>query len=175
MSRYFTVHLAEDDSLGVAELVNEDIERFCPPYRGRIRNWNPVMMRLCDGGFPDYLSSDLGGRICSERLKTILSQGASSKDVLQWLEVSVKTGRTVKNYHILHFPRPPCVLNADKTVFAGDDFVVKAVLCAKAIEPHSVFCYPKNEGIALFVSENVKQAIEKARCTGIDFYKAPAC
>lgn len=154
---------------GVASIVLPDIFRL--PKLGRATNWNPVTLDLVDGEFADYLGSNLGCRLCSSRLKSILESHASDCDDIQWLPVVVQLGTIKKEYSILHFPNPPDILHKNKTIFV-DDFVVKPVFSADAIGQHQVFSYPRGGELPLFVTHAVKKAIESEGCTGMDIARA---
>jgi len=151
---------------GVASIVLPDIFRL--PKAGRVNNWNPLTLNLVDGEFADYLGSNLGCRLCSDRLKSILDSHAFVSDDIQWLPVVVEQGTIKKNYSILHFPNPPDILHKNKTIFV-DDFVVKPVLSADAIGQHKVFSYPKGGELPLFITQSVKEAIDSEGCTGLEF------
>jgi hypothetical protein len=167
MECFYRILFQEDENLGVA--FTRSPTELLLPYTGRVENWISLGFELRDGDFPDYLANNLGCRICSSRLKDILERSASARDVLQWLEVRVQKGTQERLYYVLHFPEPPDVLDKRRTLFSGGDFVVKPVLSQAATAVHGVFTYPKNEGLPFFVSEKVKQEIERVGCTGLEF------
>jgi hypothetical protein len=109
--------------------------------------------------------------MCSEKLTRILQSEAHTTDGLQWLAVSVRKQRDECLYYILHFPDPPDVLDKQRSILAGDDFVVKPVFSRQLVLCHAVFAYPRNEGVALFVSEHVMRALQIAKCTGMEFQR----
>lgn len=170
---YYKILFGDDETFGVAYPV-EKIGLFLLPESGPVQDWKPLTLELRDGEFADYLGSELGCRLCSDRLRSILQKHASPDDELQWLPVVVQQGTENRPYSILHFPNSPDVLNKEKTLFAGDTgFVVKAVFLPSALVNHSVFAYPGGGELSLFVSEPVKQAIEAAGCTGMELSVAP--
>ena len=166
MARCYRILFKEDEMLGVGYTADKSI--FHLPYIGRIENWEPPLLELRDGDFPDYLASNFGGRICSARLRDVLARGASEEDVLQWLEVRVHGARGEQAYFLLHFPHAPDVLDKEKTIFA-EDFVVKPVFSGALLANHRVFTYPRNQGRPLFVVKEVRRAIEEVECTGLHF------
>lgn len=168
---YFKVLFDEEGVFGVAQTV-ETGDLFTLPYTGVVEGWHPLVLELRAGEFVDYLSSNLGCRLCSDRLKGILQSCASSDDELQWLAVEVHRGTEKRTYWVLHFPNPPDVLSPDKSIFAGE-FVVKPVLSKDTIGSHQVFSFPKGGELPLFVAEPVKRAIEAAGYTGMEFCRAP--
>ncbi len=180
MSMYFKALFEDEDYSGVAyiEKSQETGTWFPPPGifflpdTGFVESWQPLVLELRDGGFADYLASNLGCRLCSERLKGIFQSCASSDDELQWLAVEVHKGAEKRTYWVLHFPNPPDVLNWDKSILAGD-FVVKPVLSKDATSGHQIFAYPRAGKLSLFVAEPVKRAIEAAGCTGMELSRAP--
>lgn len=150
---------------GVASIELPDIFRL--PKIGHFNNWNPLTLDLVDGEFADFLGSNLGCRLCSDRLKSILDSHASVDDDIQWLPVVVQQTTLKKTYSILHFPNPPDILHKNKTIFL-DDFVVKPVLSADAIGQHKVFSYPRGGELPLFITQSVKEAIDREGCTGME-------
>lgn len=171
MTKIYQMLFNDEGVFGVAESVdNSDL--LVLPYDGIVENWHPLRLKITEGEFADYLANDLGGRLCSERLKNVLQQHASPSDELQWLPVEVKGDEENRSYAILHFPKPPDILNKNKSIYAGD-FVVKPVFLKDAISRHHVFAYSKAGHLKLFVSEPVKLAIEAEGCTGIEFSEAP--
>jgi hypothetical protein len=173
MGDYYEILFQEETHLGVGYTVAES-DLFFLPDTGKVKNWNPIILELRDGQYPDYLASDLGCRLCSKRLKDVLAAEASASDSLQWLDVLVRTQYEERLYFILHFPEPPDVLDKRKTIFAGDtDVVVKAVLSRDAVTGHKVFAYPKCGCLPLFISKDVKRRIRVEKCTGMDIPKVP--
>jgi hypothetical protein len=168
---YYKVLFQDNETLGVGYTV-EQRDLFFLPDSGRVENWQPINLVLRDGGFPDYLASNLGCRLCSEVLKRILDDGAAPADELQWLEVRVRKDTEQRPYYILHFPNPPDVLDKSRTIFAGD-FVVKAVLSIEKTKDHRVFAYPGCGCLPLFVAGDVNRAIQKHVCTGLEISRAP--
>jgi len=170
MTKVYKVLFAEEGVFGVAK-VTAKVDLFALPYSSRVVDWQPLVLDLIEGEFADYLSSNLGCRMCSRCLQDILDAHASSDDELQWLPVIVRRGSDQRAYSILHFPNAPDVLNKHKTLFAGE-FVVKPVLSQSAIGSHRVFSFPKGGELPLFVSEHVKIAMEAAGCTGFQLSRA---
>ncbi len=172
MHNYYQLLFKDGDGLGVAHALTPPQVPLLPNL-GFVKSWEPLQFELRDGKYPDYLSSDLGCRLCSERLRDILDRYAPPLDALQWLDVAVDNGAESRGYYVLHFPHPPDVLHAEKTVFAGD-FVVKAVLSKHAAEGHRVFGYPNCGQLPVFISEEVRQSLRKEKCTGIQIAGVPA-
>jgi len=162
--RYFNIYFDEVENLGTGRSRSEDL--LFLPDRGVVRDWVPPRLDLVDGEFPDYLASDLGCRLCSDRMRQVLASAASPADVLQWLPVEVSRGGDSRRYWLLHFPEPVEALGP-RTVQQGD-FVVKPVLSVAAMGGHAVFTYPGGEGVALVVDEHVKDALTQAGCTGFE-------
>jgi len=171
MSVYYKVLFDEEGVFGVAHTIEKG-DLFTLPYCGVVENWKPLALELREGEFADYLASNLGCRLCSERLRNILQTHASSTDELQWLSVEVCRGMEKRAYAILHFPAPPDILNKNKSILAGD-FVAKPVLSKSSLGTHQVFSYPNAGELKLFVSEPVKRAIEAAGCSGLELSRAP--
>ena len=171
MRRFYKVLFDEQPDLGVAQTLAER-DLFFLPYSGRVSDWQPPTLELRDGGYPDYLASTLGCRLCSDKLRSILDAHAGPADELQWLPVRVRSGRQERPFFVLHFPSPPDVLDKTETIFAGS-FVVKAVLSDSAVADYRVFGYPECGELPLLIAEDVKIAIERERCTGMEMAPVP--
>ena len=146
---------------------------FTLPTVGAVVNWQPIVMELRKGVFTDYLANNIRCRLCSERLKRILTENASSSDILQWLPVEVNNGEECRRYFILHFPSPPDVVDKIASIIV-DDFVVKPVLSKSAATGHRVFAYPDGGELKLFVDQRVMSAIVGNGCSGMQLTEAPS-
>ncbi|MFO0428202.1 MAG: imm11 family protein [Planctomyces sp.] len=177
---YYQILFDDENTYGVAYLSEEQQGNACfpppgifqLPYTGVVKDWKRLTLELQEGDFADYLSSNLGCRLCSDRLRCIFQACASPHDEFQWLAVDVCRAAETRAYWILHFPNPPEVLDRKQSIAAGD-FIVKPVLSNAATICHHVFSYPKAGALKLFVAESVKRAINAASCTGMEFSPAP--
>lgn len=135
--------------------------------------WETVTFILEDGGFADYQINDMGWPLCSERLKEIIESFRAPEDTLEWLDATVITaGGEARKYYILNLPIRSDVLDRKKTIFAKGGFVVKPYYSLKNINGRRIFSYPSGE-FTVIISDEVKNAIASANCTGIDFLKVP--
>lgn len=170
--KYYSITFKDDEKLGVGKTIDKK-PLFFPPYEGEITDWHELVLRLEEGDYPDYLSSNFGGRICSERMQKLLDEAATKEDHLQWLSVKVLHGENKRQYYYLHFPFPPNVLHPAKTIFVNKDVVVKPVLNSETIAPYAVFSYPKSEGTPLIVNEATIKKMVQLDLTGVEFNKMP--
>lgn len=168
---YYKMLFDENDRYGVA-YIKDGPELFILPDDGLVIEWHPIRFELRDGIRSDFLANDIGCRLCSEDLKHILQKHSSPNDSLQWLPVCVCDGGVDYRYWILHLPNQPDVLQKDATIFAGK-YVVKAVLAESLVNGHHVFAYPQAGELAIFVSSEVKNAVEASRLTGMEYSKIP--
>ena len=150
MSRCYAILFADDDS-GVG-YARDQSEILHLPYTGTVDDWAPLLVDLHEGGYADYQGSDLGWRLCSERLRQIFDDAAGNSDVFQWLPVTVIWGSAERPHYVLHFPEPPDLLDVTETLYGPDDLVIRPAFRRSALEGHNVFCYPNNEGLRLYVS-----------------------
>ena len=172
MSNYYRVMFRDDEDAPLVETIGAS-DIFSLPDTGKVADWNTLVLEFADGEYSDYLASDLGCRLCSERLKVVLDSHTGPSDEIQWLKVLVRHGTEERPYYVLHFPNPPDVLDKKKTIFAGGDFVVKPVLSKESARGHRVFAYPNCGCLPLFVCEDVKNEIKKEKLTGMVFSKLP--
>lgn len=162
--KYYSIYFDDSEDFGIGRSRSEEL-RFLPD-RGSVDEWVAPTLDLVEGTFPDYLSSDLSVRLCSDRMRHILQSSASPTDVLQWLPVQVLRGDDARDYWVLHFPEPVCALGK-QTIWQGD-FVVKPVLSKARLRGHAVLTYPGAEGVALVVNEKARNALALASCTGFE-------
>lgn len=121
----------------------------------------------------DYLANDVGGRLCSARMRSVLEGVKGERDSLTFLEVPVKTTSGVQPFYFLRFLRPDgTVLNKERSIMAGEA-IVKPVLSKANITGREVFTIPGDEDVIWFVSQTAKDALIASGCTGIEFGKAP--
>ncbi len=174
---YYQIQFRDEkdyEPYGVGYVVDGN-ERIFLPYEGEVTDWSPLKFMLRDGDYCDYLSTNSVHRVCSERLRNILDDHCGQKDELQWLPLSVHLGNEAKAYYALHFPNPADVLDIEKTMWVnGTDLVIKPVFSSDKLSGHSVFSFPKDESLPLFVDTSAKIAIEDAGCTGLQFTIAKA-
>ena len=149
---------------------------FVLPETGPAKGWKTMVLTLKDGVFSDFLTNNLGCPLCSEKLKNIIDKTSSAHDEIQWLPTIVadEKGKEEKKYFILHFPTEYDILDRKKSIIVEDDFVVKPVISKKLAANHAVFTFLGEGQGRFFISERVKEAIEKEGCLGIVFEKAAA-
>ena len=170
-SPIWAVYHEDNRQLGVAHEVEESDVCFLP-YSGCVDGWESPVLNVPSGEVTDYLANDMGLRLCSQQLRSVVETQRSGRDQQQWLPVTVTAEGETFPFFAFHFPEPPNVLDQTETLFSGGEFDVKPVLAKAACAAHRVFCYPKNEGHALFVSDSVKNEIQKRSLTGMEFQRA---
>ena len=169
MVHYYYVHWHEDDSLGVAWAPDDPALDVVLAEPESVHDWIPISFTLKDGGFADYQANSLGRRLCSERLMRIMENNRADADRIQWLPCTVTAhGGEERPYFVLHVPVHYDVLDKKRTLFSGVDCVVRPCLDTPAVDGHRVFALPRCK-VRLMLASVVKQAIESAGCTGLEF------
>ena len=125
---------------------------------------------LVDGGFPDWLSSDTGMRLCSPAMRSALDSSATSRDRLEWSSKRVHSGPEVREYWQLALPMPLINSLGAGTIRAGD-FVVKPVFRRSALDGHAVFTYVEGGDRTLMVDQATAKKLR--RCTGLECSAVP--
>jgi len=173
MTDFFYLHWHEDELLGVGYAPDDPaLDRILAKPK-RVVNWRPIAFVLKDGAFADYQANNLGLRLCSKKLMSIFEHTRAEVDDLQWLAATIETENgESRRYVVLHVPTTYEVLDKDRTIFAGEDFVVKACLDESAVREHCVLGLPGCVH-TLIVATEVKEAIELAECTGVEFSRVP--
>jgi hypothetical protein len=125
-----------------------------------------------EGFVEDYLGNNYAFRLCSERLRAILEGRRAACDSMQWLAAPVTdTQGRILPYSILHFTEVPEVIDRTKSLLAGPT-IVKPCLNGRLVGSLRVFSLPEDT-VTLIISDEVKQAVEDAGCTGMGFSKIP--
>lgn len=169
---FYAVHWEDDDRHAVAR--DDDPELFFLPDHGAVEGWQEHTLVASEGSLSDYLASDMGCRMCSEKMRAVLDESRSRADNLQWLPVVVHQGTRTARYWILHFPDPPDILDTKRTLFAGGGkAVVKAVIDPKAALAYSVTTFRGGGQLRFVVSRPTLEALQHAGCTGMSFSRMP--
>lgn len=151
-----------------------DLDIFHFPGNGqKVANWQSIDFKLKDGKYPDYLASNTGARLCSEKLKNIIDENKYETDEIQWLDVVVidESGRK-EPYFSLHFPVLHQVVDMEKSLLNVDSTVIRPVLKYELVKDKSIFCIPEKYAHSFYVSKKIRDAIKAADCTGISLSKA---
>ncbi len=125
---------------------------------------------LEDGGYADFQASDALLPLMSERLRRTLDRLRSPRDELEWIPASIAKGDEVRPYFLLRVPGHPEVLDAKLTLFAGGDFVVRAVLDRTAATGRNVFSFEAATH-RIIVSGSVRVRLQEEALTGLVFEK----
>lgn len=140
----------------------EDLTFYYNPFEGNIPN--------------DYLATDLGWLIVSNRCKTILDEMNVTN--VQYLPIKIKSldaETEIKSYWIINILGQIEALNLETSVYSYFDLddekilnVIKYGLIRKAIGNLHIFRL-KESKIPVFVSEVVKNAFTEKEINGFDF------
>lgn len=171
MKNYFELTYCDEElyaPFGVAYAPANTDAFLLPPTGEQIANWEPLEFELRDGGFADYLSNDLGARLCSESMRLVIDRNRSECDEIQWLPVSVRTPNGIaRACFILHFPKNFDVFNKRASIMSGD-VMVEPVLDKDQTAQRNLFGFPSESGRTTYVSSHLKAAMEGAGLTGIE-------
>lgn len=122
----------------------------------------------------DYQPNNLAWPLMSENMKNVISTNLTGKEGLVWIKASVKGGKEVKEYYIPSFLQKLDVLDEQKTMFVpGTSHIIKPVFSLSKVSQLSIFHKPQELfweiTSGLYVSEKLKNAIQKEKLTGVDF------
>ncbi len=128
----------------------------------------------------DYQPNNLAFPLMSEKLKSVIEMSLTGNEQIDWIACKVKNRDKERRYFILRFNKILDVLDMQKTMFVqGTDVIIKPVFSLKKTNKYSIFMattsgygnlWKITSGI--YISENLKKAIQKQKLTGIDFEKA---
>lgn len=131
-----------------------------------------MVFTLRDGKLADYQANDFGWRLCSERLMRLLDAEKAVVDDLAWIPVEVDADGKRQRYFLFQAKPRPELLHG-RTIRSPSGLPIKAVLDGGLAKQHRVFLLTQ-EGIAIFVAEEVKQKIRTAKLTGMEFHRVQA-
>jgi len=126
--------------------------------------WGELRLILDDGVVTDLPPTELIGRVCSPKLVEVINQFRPN---VLWLPVILQRGTTEYTYYFMHFVNVPDVMDHEKTVYAGGNVFTAHISLAKAAHL-PVICF-RPLGKITFVRGDVRDAIQKAGCMGIEF------
>lgn len=123
----------------------------------------------------DYQPNNLAWPLMSEKMKNVVSKNLTGKEGLVWIKAIVNGGNEIKEYFIPRFLQKLDVIDEQKTIFiSGTAHIIKPVFSFSKIENYNIFFSPQDYWeitSGLYISETLKNAIQKAKLTGIDFEK----
>lgn len=122
------------------------------------------------GIISDYMSSIIGGRLCSDKLKTIIDDNKNSNDQIQWLPIHIKhvdSDETLTYYH-LHFLNPFSGHSKKESMYSPSGDIMKPVWHYSNIKDMEIFtCSEIYKHTMIILSENILKRIEEAECSGM--------
>jgi hypothetical protein len=131
--------------------------------------WNVLQLSLDEGELVDIQPTDILGRVCSPKLAEIFQ---SFNAEMMCLPVHLKRADVEYIYYYLHFPTIPDVLDKRKSIYAGSRLFRPHFSLEKAA-PLPAFIV-RHLGCIVYVRDDVRKAIIKAKCVGVEFEKAEA-
>lgn len=114
----------------------------------------------------------------SERMRAVVEENMTGKEGIDWIKVKVQGLGETRTYYVLRFNKVLDVLDKEKTVYSGNtDFIVIPMFSSEKVKDYSLFYKPTKYDhwripTAIYVSERLKKAMQKAKLTGINFSKA---
>jgi hypothetical protein len=123
----------------------------------------------------DYQPNNLAWPLMSEKMKNIISDHLTGNEGLVWIKAIVNGNNESKEYFIPRFSYKLDVIDEQKTMFvSGTNHIVIPVFSYAKIANYSLFFAPQDYWeitSGLYVSDALKNAIQKAKLTGVDFEK----
>lgn len=123
----------------------------------------------------DYQPNNLGWPLVSEKMRNVICAHLTGKEGLTWIKAIVNGGDEIREYFIPSFLQKLDVLDEAETMFvSGTSHIIKPVFSLSKVESYSMFFAPQDFWeitSGLYVSESLKDALQRAQITGIDFEK----
>lgn len=125
----------------------------------------------------DYLPNSLAWPFMSSKLKNIVDAFLTDREGIDWIKAEVNGNDEHKTYYIPRFKKMLDVLDAEKTLFvSGTDNVIRPCFSLVKIKNLAVFHTPISHDLwkitsGLYINQQLKNAIQKEKITGIAFEK----
>lgn len=171
MSNFYMISWPDDKRFGLARGPKFGAIKF-PPDEGIVEAWTPMQFEIENGKFADYQGNDWALPICSPKMRQIIDEHVSSKDVFQWLEAFIKKGDETRTYYILYFPYRMDVLDLENSTMFGD-VLIKPVLDRNKVSDRCIF--PVRDRSTTVICEKLQKALWASNCTCLTFSKMLIC
>ncbi len=131
----------------------------------------PFQFNIENGNLQDYQSNELSWLLFSKKMYSIIEEYSDYK--FKWVTTFILNRFSNKEepYFILCPVVGIDVLDYDKSILVGDDFIVKAVFDAAKIKNLKMFFVP-GSSFRLVVNEEIKEKLFNCKCTGVEFTEA---
>jgi hypothetical protein len=162
---YFLMESEDYDEFGFAfspaNVVPKEIQNW-----NESKEWEVIQLELRDGAFSDYLVNDLNIPLCSLRLKEVIHINAKNRDAILWFPVEVKSSSEAREYYYLKVSQIlKDVIDVEKSD-TQNNTIFNPYFVEEKIE--DIFRCDFDLSY-LFVSEQLKNSIEKEKLSGISF------
>lgn len=147
-------------------------DAFAITETSHFEKWEPVACILKGGDFVDYTAMSPGLSLFSKKLRTIIDDNSSGEENIQWLEVTAARDTDVREYYMPHLEKRRDVLDPSRTVYADKERtnIMRPVFDIKKVGNLQLFSFPYG-GDRFYITEKMKKAIQREKCTGIVFEK----
>ena len=125
--------------------------------------WQPLVLELRDGGFPDYLINDLNIPLFSKELKITIDKYAGNIDILKWYPVEVIDTKHTKPYYFLKLTILNDVIDINKSQ-KQHSVILNPYFIKEKIEDIFKCDYDESH---LFITDHLKEKIQNY--SGLDF------
>ncbi|MBT1688997.1 imm11 family protein [Dawidia soli] len=123
----------------------------------------------------DYLLNSLRWPLMSPKMRNVIEQNLTSAEKIDWIAANVYGGDEKRTYYILRFTEENDVLDSIKTKFVeGSNIMILPYYSIAKVEGLALFGVPGmfwEITASIYVSENMKNALQSAKLTGVKFEK----
>lgn len=129
------------------------------------------------GIWRDYQLNSLAWPLFSVKLRAVIESNLTGKEAIDWISAKVNGNGEQKTYFIPRFTQILDVLDMQRTTFVqGTNHVIRPVFSLLKVSEYNVFHMPDSNDYwkitsGLYVSEQLKKAMQAAKLTGLDFEK----
>jgi len=118
----------------------------------------------------DYQPNNLAWPMCSEKLRTIFAEHLTGNEGIDWLTAKVNGNGEQRIYYIPRFEKNLDVFDMEKCLCDKYGIIVPCFSLEK-VRSYNIFRRPDRDKITsgFYISEALKKAIQKAKCSGVSF------
>ncbi|CAN5758111.1 hypothetical protein BH11BAC7_BH11BAC7_33050 [soil metagenome] len=130
---------------------------------------------ILNGEPQDYLPNNMAWPLMSEKMKQVIERNLTGHEKISWISTNVKAGEDVFLYYVIRFDEKMDVLDLNRTTFVpGTDQIIRPCFSFDKVKKYNLFHKPGYSWRitpAVYISETLKNEIEKENLSGVDFEK----
>jgi len=146
---------------------------FMPMNGVAVVRWETPVVCFVDGGEGDYASSNIGARVVSAKLRSLICEFSIGQADIQWLPVSIDLTSGREEYYAFHFSQCHSVVDSSRSKFLSTGALITPVFKKKIVADLPLFAIPGKSTFEFFARCDLVAKIVSAGISGIMFKEIP--